>query len=237
MIPLRDSIPNVHRPKAVIVLIFLNAVVFLYELSLGHRQLLDFFTTWGMVPALYFGPSGHEGGLMAAAAPFVTYMFLHGGWAHFLLNMWVLWIFADNVEDVMGPARFVIFYLLCGVAALASHVAFNTQSDVPVVGASGAIAGIMGAYLVLYPHGKVLTLIPIFFIPYFVEVPAVVFLAIWFLIQLGAGLAMVAQGGEDGVAWLAHVGGFLAGMALMPVFRRRDHCYYCYDPRARRAKS
>ncbi|EMG37671.1 putative membrane protein [Desulfocurvibacter africanus PCS] len=235
MIPLRDSIPNVHRPKAVWLFIVLNACVFLYELSLGQHQLLDLFFTWGMVPARHFSPGWtEEAALLSSTAPFLTYMFLHSGWAHFLLNMWVLWIFADNIEDVMGPLRFIVFYLLCGMAALAAHVLFNPQSDIPVVGASGAIAGIMGAYMVLYPHGKVLTFIPIFFIPYFIEIPAVIFLAVWFVIQIVTGLATIAQGQEGGVAWLAHVGGFVAGIVLLPLFRRRDRCYYCYDIKAGR---
>lgn len=237
MIPLRDSIPNVHRPTAVWAFILLNALVFLYELSLGQHQLMELFLTWGMVPARYFNPHWvEEAGVVAQAAPFLTYMFLHSGWAHILLNMWVMWIFADNIEDVMGPLRFSVFYLLCGVMALAGHVLLNPQSDIPVVGASGAIAGIMGAYLVLYPHGKVLTLIPIFFIPYFIEIPAVVFLLVWFLLQIGSGLATVATGQEGGVAWLAHAGGFLAGILLLPLFRRQERCYYCYNLKAGRPR-
>jgi len=237
VIPLRDSIPNVHRPKAVVVFIALNALVFFYSQSLDQRQIMELFTTWGMVPARYFHPAWPEqASSLTQAAPFVTYMFLHSGWAHFLLNMWVLWVFADNIEDVMGSVRFSIFYLLCGLAALATHIGLNPHSTIPVIGASGAVAGIMGAYMVLYPHGKVLTFFPIFFIPYFMEIPAVAFLALWFFLQVVSGLAAAAQGQEGGVAWLAHVGGFIAGIVLMPLFRRQDRCYHCYNLRARRSE-
>ena len=143
-------------------------------------------------------------------------MFLHGGWMHLVANMWTLWIFGDNVEDVMGPLRFLLFYVLCGLCALLMHVATNPESTVPVVGASGAIAGVMGAYFFLYPHARVLILVPLFIISFFFEIPAVFYLLLWFVTQVFSGLA---DGGGAGVAWWAHIGGFVAGMLLLRFFR------------------
>ena len=154
-------------------------------------------------------------------------MYLHGGFFHFLANMWTMWIFADNIEDVMGPIRFLVFYTFCGLAALGVHMFFNPHSPVPVVGASGAIAGVMGAYFLLYPHSKVLTLIPIFIFPLIVEVPAVVFLGIWFLVQFTSGVSSLSAQAGQGIAWWAHAGGFVAGMALLWLFRQKDRCKHC----------
>lgn len=230
MFPIRDSIPRVHLPVATWTIIGVNALFFLYQLMLGPRAGVAFLHVYGVVPFRFLNP---EWAALAGYPPggteaFLSHMFLHGGWMHFIVNMWTLWIFADNIEDVMGPVRFVLFYLLCGLAALAAHVMFNTGSTVPVVGASGAIAGVMGAYFLLYPHAQVLTLIPIFFIPYFINLPAVLYLGIWFATQLFSGLSTVGESGA-GVAWWAHAGGFLAGLVLLPLFRRRDRCYYCYS--------
>ena len=235
MIPVRDSIPNVHRPWGVWLLIVLNTLVFVVELGLTDQQLMHFFMTFGVVPARYFDPSWMPGeDMLTHLLPFVSYMFVHSGWAHFLLNMWVLWIFADNIEDVMGTGRFLAFYTLCGMIALIGHMAANAGSDIPVVGASGAIAGVMGAYMILYPHGRVMTFIPIFFIPYFFEVPALIFLAVWFFIQLFSGLSMAVRGQEGGVAFMAHAAGFVAGIVLLPLFKNKARCYYCYDKTSRR---
>jgi membrane associated rhomboid family serine protease len=153
-------------------------------------------------------------------------MFLHGGWTHFIGNMWVLYLFGDAVEDRMGPARYLVFYLLCGLAAGLTHYFTNPLSSVPTVGASGAIAGVMGAYLVLFPKAQVFTLIPILFIPFFVQIPAVVFLGIWFASQLVSGtLSLVSQPSYEGVAWWAHVGGFVAGIVLLPLFKKSPEQY------------
>jgi membrane associated rhomboid family serine protease len=231
MIPLRDSIPNVHRPYAVWAIIGLNAIVFLFEATLSQNALLWLFHNFGIVPQQYSGLGIGEifTSPLVNFVPFLTHMFIHSGLMHFVLNMWVLWIFADNIEDVMGTGRFIVFYLLCGLGAALAHMLFNLQSPIPVVGASGATAGVMGAYFILYPYGRVVTLIPIFFIPWFVELPAVIFLGLWFTIQIMSGFAAGVSGQQGGVAWWAHAGGFVVGIALLPLFKIAERCYYCYD--------
>ncbi|RQD58459.1 MAG: rhomboid family intramembrane serine protease [Desulfonatronovibrio sp. MSAO_Bac4] len=231
MIPLKDSIPNVFNPYMVWGIIAANALVFMYTMGLGPRDLATFFHLYGVVPLRFTHPD------LAVMAGYpdrgyytlISHMFIHGGFWHFLLNSWMMWIFADNIEDVMGPVRFLFFYLLCGAGALLTHILFNFGSPVPVVGASGAIAGVMGAYLLLYPHSRVITFIPIFFLPYIIEVPALVFLGIWFIMQLLFALGSGIFGTGTGVAWWAHAGGFVLGMALLPLFRDRKRCYYCYE--------
>ena len=151
-------------------------------------------------------------------------MFLHGGWMHLIGNMWFLWIFGDNVEDVMGHGKFLLFYLLCGVAAGLTHVVLNPDSHIPTIGASGAIAGVMGAYLVKFPHARILTLVPIFFFLTTFELPAAFVLLYWFVIQFFSGVGSVAysSSSQGGTAWFAHVGGFLAGIVLVWVFATRE---------------
>lgn len=231
MIPLRDDIPRVHFPVVVVALITVNTLLYLLENQLNPYQLQSLFHLLGVVPARFVHPDWAAGvGYPAAGIlPFLTYMFLHSGFWHLLMNMWMLWIFADNVEDVTGHWRFLAFYFLCGFAALAVHIIFNLDSPIPVVGASGAIAGVMGAYFVLYPHGRVHTFLPVLFLPLFVKIPAVIFLGVWIAIQVLSGVVSQA-GSSQGVAWWAHVGGFLAGMILIKYFRRKDRCYFCYDP-------
>ncbi|AGW14625.1 rhomboid family intramembrane serine protease [Megalodesulfovibrio gigas] len=235
MLPLRDSIPRVHRPVAVLLIITANALVFLYQLGLPPALEEQFIHFWGVIPARLF----HSDWSFWHQYPethlyLFSYMFLHAGWGHFLLNMLFLWIFGDNIEDVMGPWRFLLFYVSCGLAALLLHAYFHPDSTTPILGASGAIAGVMGSYFLLYPHSRVLTLIPIIIIPYFVEIPALVFLGLWFLIQLISGLSTLGSAEGGGIAWWAHAGGFLAGMVLLPVFRNRSRCYFCYNDRGRR---
>jgi membrane associated rhomboid family serine protease len=214
----------------VYALIAANALVFFFTLSVPEQNLPVFFQLYGAVPLRFTDPGWavQVGYPDSGVLTFFSYMFLHGGWLHFLTNMWSMWIFADNIEDVMGPWKFLAFYLLAGLAALSAHMFFNAASPVPVVGASGAIAGVMGAYFLLYPHSKVLVLIPIFFFPYIVEVPALIFLGIWFLIQFVSGVSSGLSGAGGGIAWWAHAGGFIAGMLLLPLFRDKDRCYYCY---------
>lgn len=233
MIPLYDSVPRVHKPYAVYLLILANALVFAWTLTLSPNQLQTLFHLYGVVPARFSHPEmARLAGYPAFGLPsFVTYMFLHGGWLHVILNMWMLWIFADNIEDVMGPVRFMVFYLCCGLAALAVHYAANADSVAPVVGASGAIAGVMGAYFLLYPHARVTVLIPIFIFPLIISVPAVLFLGLWFASQFFSGVASLGGPG-GGIAWWAHAGGFVAGMLLLPVFRKRGRCYFCVHPDA-----
>lgn len=237
MIPLKDSIPNVYPPVAVWAVLIANTLAFLFEQSLDPRAYYNFMHLFGVIPARYLNiPLGEvTGSLFWDGLPFLSHMFLHSGWSHFLLNMWSLWIFADNVEDVMGPLRFVVFYLVCGLCAVAAHIFFHPASQVPVVGASGAIAGVMGAYFVLYPHGRVLTFIPVFILPWIIEVPSVLFLGMWFVLQFLSGMADTAVGGSGaGIAFWAHAGGFVAGVALIPLFRVSRRCHYCYSKPARR---
>lgn len=234
MIPLRDSIPRVHTPWATWLIIACNAAAFAWTLSLGPQGREVLFHLLGVVPLRFTEPAlaAQAGFPPYGQYAFVTYMFLHGGWLHFLANMWTLWIFADNIEDVMGPVRFLGFYLCSGLAALSVHYVFEMYSPVPVVGASGAIAGVMGAYFLLYPHARVTTVVPLFFIPLIFELPAVIFLGIWFLSQFFSGVAgLVGPGQGGGIAWWAHAGGFVAGALLLPLFRKPGRCYFCVAPR------
>ncbi len=223
MIPLRDSVPARSQPVVTWALIGVNVWVFLYELSLG--PVLDgFIRTWGFVAARYFHlAETASADWVGRCLPLVTSMFLHGGWGHLLGNMLYLWIFGDNVEDRLGHLRYLAFYLLAGMAAGLAQAYLYPDSSVPTVGASGAISGVLGGYLVLFPYARVLTLVPffIFFFPV-VEVPAVLYLGFWFLMQLLSGtLALALAGQAGGVAWWAHVGGFVVGMALVSLLRRR----------------
>jgi membrane associated rhomboid family serine protease len=221
MFPLRDTIPSRRTPLVLWLLVALNALAFAYELRLTESGVERLFERYGIVPS-ELGLSLES--LLAQPAAYlalVTSMFLHGGWLHVLGNLWTLSIFGDNVEDRMGRLRFLAFYLLCGVLAGGVHVWFNPESSVPTIGASGAISGVMGAYFVLYPRAKVITLIPVLFYPLFVELPAFVFLGLWFASQLLSGtLSMVEPEAAGGIAFLAHVGGFVAGVLLHWPFLR-----------------
>ncbi len=210
MIPLRDVIPSRTTPYITITIIAINALAWLFELSLPHDVLNSFLTVYGVVPAYFSAPT------------LITSMFLHGGWSHVIGNMWYLWIFGDNVEDRVGHGRFIVFYLLCGIAAALGQVAVDPSSTLPTIGASGAIAGVMGAYFVLYPHSRVLTLVP--FIFGVIEVPAIVLLGFWFVMQLfSAGtIAMTTTSHGGGVAFAAHVIGFVAGAGGVFLFRKRQ---------------
>jgi membrane associated rhomboid family serine protease len=210
MIPLRDVIPSRTTPYITITIILLNSLAWLFELSLGERQLTQFLYVYGVVPAALAWPT------------LITSMFLHGSWSHVIGNMWYLWIFGDNVEDRLGHGRFIVFYLLCGFAAAFGQILMDPYSELPTIGASGAIAGVMGAYFVLYPHSRVLTLIPWIFIQ-IIEVPAIVLLGFWFLMQfLSAGAIAVTANthGGGGVAFAAHVAGFIVGVIGVFVFRK-----------------
>ncbi|BCS90168.1 rhomboid family intramembrane serine protease [Pseudodesulfovibrio sediminis] len=230
MIPLRDNVPRVNRPIAVVCIIAVNVLVFLYLRTVPQYDLLQFYHLHGVVPARFFEPDWAKwvGYPVTFGGPLITYMFLHGGWLHIVFNMWMLWIFGDNIEDVTGHGWFVVFYVLCGLMAVAVHMVFEQASNAPVVGASGAVAGVMGAYIVLYPHGRVLTLVPIAFVPLIVRIPSSLFLGLWFLIQIVSGMTSAGEGTGQ-VAWWSHVGGFIAGVVLIQIFRRRGHCRYCYN--------
>ena len=211
MIPLRDVIPSRSTPYITVTLIALNAVAWFYELTIPNDLLPVFLQLYGVVPADFSTPT------------LVSSMFLHGSWSHFIGNMWYLWIFGDNVEDRVGHGRFIAFYLLCGVVAALGHVAMDPGSTLPTIGASGAIAGVMGAYFVLYPQSRVLTLIPLIFYFEIIELPAVLLLGFWFVMQLfNAGvIAVTANSASGGIAFVAHVAGFVAGLAGVFVFRKR----------------
>jgi len=228
MFPIRDTIPSRNPPVAVWLLILVNSVVFLFELAMPEPALRQFFHLFGIVPARYAHP---DWALWAGFPaddywPFLTSMFLHGGFMHIIGNMWTLWIFGDNVEDRMGPARFLVFYLLCGLAAGLVHWLTNPDSTIPTVGASGAIAGVMGAYFFLFPYSRVVVLVPVFFFPFFFELPAVTYLGFWALSQVFSGtLSLAGPASVGGVAWWAHVGGFMAGILLHFFFVKRRDAY------------
>jgi membrane associated rhomboid family serine protease len=215
MIPLRDNISSRTFPVVNYALIAANLVCFLYQLSLG-QHMDRFVLAWGMVPANVVGYHGH--GPLATFTPVITAMFLHGGWLHVLGNMLYLYIFGDNVEDRMGHGRYLVFYLLCGICAAATQLWSAPAARIPMVGASGAIAGVMGAYFCLYPRARIVTLIFLFIIIDFVEVPAFFFLAFWFLLQFINGA--VSSSSQGGVAWWAHIGGFAGGIALLFFFKK-----------------
>ncbi|HUF88973.1 MAG TPA: rhomboid family intramembrane serine protease [Gemmatimonadota bacterium] len=208
-----------------LALIGLNGAVFAYELSLGPA-LERFMVTHGVVPARLVEQLGRAASWPDAAGSIVTSMFLHGGWLHLIFNLWFLWIFGDNVEDRLGRLRYLLLYFVTGAAATLAHVLSNTASTIPTVGASGAIAGVLGAYLVTYPRARVTTLIPVFIFIHIVELPAWVVLGMWFALQFLSGALSLAttQVSAGGVAWWAHIGGFAAGALLMPILsigRRR----------------
>ncbi len=214
MIPLRDSVRPRTFPWMTWLIILANVAVFVVELGLSPRGLNRFFFQYGLTPATVHLRE------TATWMPLLTSMFVHGGWLHILSNMWALYIFGDNIEDQLGPLRYLFFYLLAGVFAGLLNVWITPGSTVPMVGASGAIAGVLGAYLVLYPRGRVLTLVPIFLLPWLIEIPSVVYLGFWFVSQFFNGIASLGGGGMLGdVAWWAHVGGFAAG-ALMALLLR-----------------
>jgi membrane associated rhomboid family serine protease len=216
MIPIRDTIPSKTYPVVNYVIIGINVVVFLFEKSLG-ANLDRFVYIYGLVPARYSIPqisSYFTTGQQILS--WFSFMFLHGGYLHLLGNMWFLYIFGDNVEDRLGPFRYLAFYLLCGITSGLSHLLFNFHSNMPTIGASGAIAGVMGAYLILHPHSKILTLIPIIFIPWFIEIPAFFFLGFWFVLQFLS--ATGSHGNLGGIAWWAHIGGFVFGIVFLKIF-------------------
>jgi membrane associated rhomboid family serine protease len=219
MIPLRDTTQSRNYPVVNITIIVANCLVYLIQAGQEGARLEEFIMTYGLVPARYSLPAvGSFFTTSQQLFSFISFMFLHGGFWHLLGNMWTLYIFGDNVEDRLGSVRYLFFYLLCGAASGLSHLVLNWRSPIPTVGASGAIAGVMGAYFLLYPRSRVLTLIPILFLPYLIEVPAYFFLGLWFVMQLLSATLAPAAGG--GIAWWAHIGGFLFGMALLKLFLR-----------------
>lgn len=216
MIPLKDTIRSRHFPVITWVILGLNTILFLIQLSMGPISLDWFINTFALVPSRWASDP------VWFSATLVTSMFLHGGWFHFLSNMWILFIFGDNVEDKMGPWGFAIFYLLSGVAAGLLHTFVQPFSIIPTLGASGAIAGVLGAYMLLFPNARVVTLVPLVFIFTTINVPAVIYLGFWFVSQLFSGLTSIGIA-MTGVAWWAHIGGFLFGLVMVRFFLwRRD---------------
>ena len=214
MFPVRDTLPAARRSVSNWLLILLNGWVFWYQLGLSEAELEAWVYELGVVPAAY------TSGSSSTYWPWLTTMFVHGGWLHVIANLWSLWIFGDNVEARMGRLRYIVFFLLAGLGGTLAHVVFNPGSSVPVVGASGAISGVMAAYLFLFPAARIVMLFPIFFIPFFFQIPAWLYILVWIAMETLTGLTMVAQGGleEGGVAVWAHVGGFATGAVLYRLF-------------------
>jgi len=233
MIPLKDTIPRIGFPFITWLLITINGIIFVFEISIPKDLLLKVFYAFGLVPAKYTYPKWAliHGLQFDDYLSFFTNMFLHGGWLHIIGNMWFLYLFGSRVEEHMGHGRFLIFYLLAGIAASAAYFALDIHSTIPEFGASGAIAGVMGAYMVMFPKAKILTLLLILFLPFFIQVSAFVYVGYWFLLQLLSGtLSFTSHSTQGGVAWWAHVGGFAAGILLLPFFRRKERSYRKFYP-------
>jgi len=236
MIPLKDDTPRFSTPLVNYFLIAANVVVFLFEISLDPRSQTQFIHVFGLVPArlaMMIGviPQVHAHGVASspefAVLPILTSMFLHGGWWHLISNMWFLWIFGRNIEDVLGHFPYLVFYLTCGFVAALAQTAADLSSLIPTVGASGAIAGVMGGYFILYPRARVLMLVPFLFV-FFLWLPAWVVLGYWFVLQFlsGVGTALIATDSHSGgVAFWAHVGGFVAGILLVKLFPSQTRRY------------
>ncbi|MEW5952292.1 MAG: rhomboid family intramembrane serine protease [Bacillota bacterium] len=220
MIPLRDSVRSGRRPYVNISLVLINIFVFIQQLAIEPYQLNQIYYTYGVIPAEALNVFFAGGPSLPLAISFITATFIHGGWFHLIGNMLFLWIFGDNIEDRLGRARYLLFYLTVGVAGGVAHVLTNPASTIPVIGASGAVAGVLGAYLITFPRSRILALVPVLFFITVVEVPAVIFIAVWFAIQIFNGVAFLG-GTANAVAWWAHIGGFLAGLALIKLMARR----------------
>ena len=222
MIPLHDDNPTTITPLLTVAFIVACVLVFLWQLSLGARGFEAAVFRLGVIPATLLGDKTlpPELALVPPTLTVFTSMFLHGGWMHLIGNMLYLWIFGNNIEDAMGHVRFVIFYLLCGVAAVFAQALPDANSTIPMIGASGAISGVLGAYLLLYPRAHVLVLIPLGFYLRTMRLPAMVVLGFWFVLQLIS--SALADPGQGGVAFGAHIGGFIAGMVLLPLFKHRN---------------
>ena len=210
MIPIKDNIRSRRFPVVNVTLILINIAVFVFELALSQSQLNQFMFTYGLIPRKVAALSTGHAGVVQTVVPLITAMFIHGGWLHVLGNMLYLWIFGDNVEDRLGRAKYLFLYLAAGVIGSLAQVRANPLAAEPVIGASGAIAGVLGAYFLSYPKAKVLTLVPIFFFISFIEIPAFIFLFIWFILQFLNGFVTLGVAGNM-VAWWAHIGGFLSG--------------------------
>lgn len=232
MLPIRTSVPTRYPAAVTWALIAINCAIFLFQNSLQPAELSQFLVDYALIPARYFMPTalGIDEPALLDYLPFFSNMFLHAGWLHLILNMWTLWLFGPAIEDRLGSGRYLIFYLACGVLASFTHAVFNAHSVVPALGASGAIAGVLGCYLRLFPYARVIVLVPILFLPLFFEIYAFLFVGFWIAVQVLQGVADLftpATGG--GVAWWAHIGGFVAGLVfagLMSAPKSRYRSYY-----------
>jgi membrane associated rhomboid family serine protease len=220
MIPLRDTLRSRRFPVVNWLIIIANAAAFYYELQIDPAALNEFIHTWGLVPDQFWAEP------QTAWITLFSSMFLHGGWLHIISNMWILIIFGDNVEERMGGLGYLVFYLLSGVAAGLLQAFLLPDSPVPMVGASGAIAGVLGAYLLLYPRARILSLVPIVFFFTLIEIPAPVFLLFWFASQLFSGVLSLSGAAGSGIAWWAHIGGFVFGLICVFLFARRQKVRY-----------
>ncbi|MCX7848083.1 MAG: rhomboid family intramembrane serine protease [bacterium] len=230
MFPVHNGVARRFPATITWTLIVVTTAIFLYQQSLPPRHHEEFIRTFALVPARYFARAAWSGHLWYMRyAPFLTSIFLHGGWAHLLLNLWTLWVFGPAVEDRLGHMRFLGFYLATGIAASVAHAVVNSTSPVPVLGASGAIAGVIGCYVRLFPRARLVLMIPIVFVPFFFEIPALVFAGFWLWSQIIPGvIGLMLPPGCCGIAWWAHIGGFCAGWLLMPLVKRQQRRYRRY---------
>ena len=231
MIPLRSETPRRSFPIVNVLLIVANILVFMYQLSLPPRAGELLVQQFGLVPVRAERALAHPGPQLAPAlVPLVSSMFLHGGFLHILGNMLFLWVFGGNVEDRLGHLRYLEFYFICGIGAGLAQIVVNWGSQLPSIGASGAISGVMGAYIVLFPSARVLTLVPLIFFFFTVRIPALLILGYWFVIQFLSGLSTLGQINQGGVAWWAHIGGFILGMCLVWGLRQSRRQYGFWSP-------
>jgi membrane associated rhomboid family serine protease len=229
MLPIEIALPTRYPALVTYALIGANCLVFLFQISLGPQHLEAFVHEFGLIPARDLAaPSMSTDGLLHYL-PFLSNMFLHGGWLHLILNMWTLYLFGPAVEDRLGAGRYLLFYLACGLFASLAHALLNPSSTLPAVGASGAISGLLAGFIMMFPLARLVIMIPILFFPFFFEVPAILFAAFWFVTQMMAGLAALYMPEETGgIAWWAHAGGFVAGLVLTPLLRQSKQTYRRY---------
>lgn len=230
MFPIQTGVPYRTAPFVTWWLIAINVAIFVYQSGLSPFALERFLERYALIPGRYFSSSWFPPPAeFADYLPFATNMFLHGGWLHLIVNMWMLYLFGPAVEDRLGRVRYLLFYLACGVAASITHTHFNPESLVPALGASGAIAGVIGCFVRLFPLANLIVVIPILFVPLFFELPALVFVALWFAIQLVQGaVELIRPPVGGGIAWWAHIGGFVAGLLLTPLLVRSPGKYRRY---------